>query len=76
MKHFAVPREHGPAWNATLPLREQKLWAEHAAFMNSLVTEGFVILGGPLGDGSKTLLIINSDSEKTIETRLRARGRR
>lgn len=72
MKYFAVTRECGPAWNASLPMREQKQWAEHAAFMNSLVYEGFVILGGPLGDGSRILLIVNSDSEKTIETRLAA----
>jgi uncharacterized protein YciI len=72
MQYFAVTRECGPAWNESLPLRAQKQWAEHAAFMNSLVDEGFVILGGPLGDGSITLLIINSDSEKTIESRLAA----
>ena len=33
--------------------------------------EGFVILGGPLGDGERRfLLIFNTDSAKTIETRL------
>ena len=37
-----------------------------------LAEEGYIILGGPLGDGSKTLLIIKSDSEITIQTRLAA----
>ncbi len=52
-------------------MREQKLWTEHAAFMDSLASEGFVILGGPLGDGEERfLLIFDADSERTIETRL------
>jgi hypothetical protein len=67
MSYFAVTREHGSAWNASLPMKEQKQWTEQAVFMNKLVDQGFVILGGPLGDGLRTLLIVNSDSEKTIE---------
>ena len=77
MKYFAVTRDRGPAWDASLPMREQKQWTEHAAFMNRLVEEGFVVLGGPLGDEarlgfSKALFAINADSERTIETRLDA----
>jgi len=73
MKYFAVTRERGPAWNASLPMREQEQWKEHAAFMNSLADEGFVVLGGPLGDGERRfLLIFNTDSTKTIERRLAA----
>ena len=73
MKYFAVIRERGPAWNASLSMREQRQWREHAAFMDSLANEGFIILGGPLGEGEKRfLLIFNADSEKTIETRLSA----
>ena len=73
MKYFAVTRERGPEWNASLSMREQKLWPEHAAFMDSLANEGFVILGGPLGEGDRRfLLIFNADSAKTIEMRLAA----
>ena len=38
--NFAVRRVRGPAWNATVPLRDQALWAEHAAFMNALAAGG------------------------------------
>src|SRR5262249_7626650 len=34
--YLTVRRVRGPGWNAALPLREQTLWAEHAAFMNAL----------------------------------------
>jgi uncharacterized protein YciI len=51
---------------------EQEKWAEHAAFMNALADDGFVVLGGPLGDGARMLLIIDADSEGAIQTRLAA----
>ena len=38
--YITVRRVRGPAWNAALPMRAQTLWAEHAAFMNALATEG------------------------------------
>jgi uncharacterized protein YciI len=53
------------------PLRQQEQWEAHAAFMDALADEGFVVLGGPLGKGEKTfLLIMAAESEQTIESRL------
>ena len=51
---------------------EQEKWAEQAAFMNALADDGFVVLGAPLGDGARILLIIDADSEGAIQTRLAA----
>jgi len=51
-------------------MREQENWDEHAAFMDALVDDGFVVLGGPLGDRLKFLLIINAESEQEIDARL------
>ncbi|TMQ61203.1 MAG: hypothetical protein E6K77_10855 [Candidatus Eisenbacteria bacterium] len=72
MAYFVVINEQGPAWNPACSMRDQEKWAEHAAFMNSLVDEGFVILGGPLKDGSthKARLIIKSVSEQAMRARL------
>lgn len=70
--YFAVTRERGPAWDGLRSMPEQEKWAEHAAFMNALADEGFVVLGGPLGDGARILLIIDAESEETVETRLAA----
>jgi uncharacterized protein YciI len=53
-------------------MRAQALWAEHAAFMNALAADGFVILGGPVGTGGEVLLIIDSPSEDALRTRLAA----
>lgn len=77
MKYFAVTRERGPAWNEALVRSEQPKWAEHAAFMNQLAEEGFVVFGGPVGNESKqgfsnALLVIKAENERTIETRFDA----
>ena len=48
--YFVVIRGQGPAWVDSLPMREQGDWAGHAAFMNTLTEDGFVVLGGPIGD--------------------------
>jgi len=55
-------------------MREQALWPEHAGFMNALTAEGFVVLGGPLGDGEgeEVLLVIHADSEAALRARLAA----
>jgi ketosteroid isomerase-like protein/uncharacterized protein YciI len=65
-----VRRRRGPAWNTALTLREQAGWGAHAAFMNALAAEGFVVLGGPLGDGTETLLIVNATSVDVVASRL------
>jgi uncharacterized protein YciI len=70
--YTAVRRVRGPAWNADLPMRAQPLWDEHAAFMNGLAAEGFVVLGGPLGSGEEVLLVIDSTSEEAVRERLAA----
>ncbi len=69
--YYVVLRERGENWNARIPMRQQEQWEKHAAFMDALADEGFVILGGPLGDGEEKFLhIVAAESEQAIETRL------
>ena len=71
MPYFAVVRERGPAWDATRPMREQEQWDAHAAFMDALVAEGTIVLGGPVGTGDRIfLLIFNAESEAAVLARL------
>ena len=69
---YLVERGKGPAWDHSRRRREQAGWDEHAAFMDALVEEGFVVLGGPIGDGDgeNTLLVIDADEEATVRARL------
>lgn len=69
--YYGVTRKRGENWDAGLAMRQQEQWDEHAAFMDALADEGFVVLGGPLGDGEKKfLLIIDAKSEQEIPARL------
>ena len=72
MTVFVVTEENGAGFDATRPRREQQLWDEHAAFMDSLVEDGFVLLGGPLGDvdGDRVMLVVDAADETEIEERL------
>jgi len=55
-------------------MREQQDWDEHAKFMEHLVDEGFIILGGPLEgeNGREVLHVVDAPSEAAIHARLAA----
>ncbi|HEX6014080.1 MAG TPA: YciI family protein [Geminicoccaceae bacterium] len=65
-------RERGPAWDASRHRVEQDAWEEHAAFMDGLADEGFVVLGGPLEGEERFMLVVDADSEDAVHARLAA----
>jgi len=67
---FAVIRTRGPAWREGARLEGQADWAGHAAFMNALAGEGFVVLGGPLEGTPDVLLIVRAEDRDAIRARL------
>ena len=67
---FVVTRTRGSRWNYSRTLEEQGQWESHAAFMNGLVREGFVLLGGPLEGTSEVLLIVRTTHAEHIRNRL------
>ena len=69
MAYFAVRMENGPSYDASRGRREQDGWEEHAAFMDDLVEEGFVVIGGPIGDGEQTMHAIEAESEDAVRAR-------
>jgi uncharacterized protein YciI len=70
MANFAVRLVHDAGWDPGRPIREQDGWDEHAAFMDGLVADGFLILGGPVGDGQQTLHVIQAADEGEVKARL------
>jgi uncharacterized protein YciI len=69
-RYHAVIREPGPAWDASRSMREQDGWETHAAFMDALAAEGFIVLGGPLGNArGDALHIVDAADEQEIERR-------
>src|SRR3954451_5748565 len=72
--YFLVVRSKGPAWDHSKSRREQDGWAAHAAFMDQLTDEAFVVLGGPVGDGDgdDALLVVAAEDEPAVHERLAA----
>jgi uncharacterized protein YciI len=67
---FALTEVSGPTWDPSRQRREQDGWDQHAAFMDALVEDGFVLLGGPIGDGDRVMLVVEAAHEGEIEARL------
>lgn len=70
MSTFAVRLVHGPGWDTSRPIRRQDAWVAHAGFMDALVEEGFIIVGGPVGDREQTLHLVEAADESEIRARL------
>jgi uncharacterized protein YciI len=65
-----VLRQSGPEWRPGRPLEEQTGWQEHAEYMDALVDEGFVVLGGPVGDEGKVVHVVEAESDDAVRARL------
>jgi uncharacterized protein YciI len=74
MAYFTVVREAGPGWTAGTAIVEQPGAGDHAAFINALAAEGFVVLGGPLAGSEHghlgVLLVVKADGEAEVHARL------
>jgi len=71
MSTFLVLRhQSGPAWLPSRPLEEQSGWPEHAAFMDALVDSGVIVLGGPLSDDGRVMLVVEAESAEAAEAAL------
>jgi hypothetical protein len=63
-------RRSGPEWDPVRPMEQQSAWDEHAAFMDGLVEDGFVVLGGPLLDEIRVAHAVEAASEDEIRATL------
>jgi uncharacterized protein YciI len=70
MAHFLCTLVHGPAWDDTRGIREQDGCVEHASFMDDLVDEGLIVVGGPVADGDYTAHLVEAADEDQIRARL------
>jgi uncharacterized protein YciI len=68
--YLVVLRRTGPRWKPSAPMEDQSEWQEHAAFMDRLVDDGFVILGGPLADEHRVVLAVEAESEADVRATL------
>jgi hypothetical protein len=69
---FVVERRRGPSWDPARRLEQQSGWTEHAAFMDRLVDDGIVVLGGPLADEERVVLVVEAASGDEVRSVLGA----
>jgi uncharacterized protein YciI len=74
-KTFLAISSAGPNRDFSKGTREQPFWDEHAKFIDQLVDDGFVSMGGPLVDErgmpQGALLILNAEDENDVREKLK-----
>ena len=60
----------GPEWAPSRSLEAQSGWEAHAAFMDGLVADGFIVLGGPLADEVRVVHAVEAESEDAVRATL------
>jgi uncharacterized protein YciI len=63
---LVILRRSGPEYDLSRPLEEQSGWNAHASFMDRLVDDGFIVLGGPLADEERVAHVVEADSEDEV----------
>jgi len=63
---LVILRRSGPDYDLSKPLEEQLGWEDHAAFMDQLVDDGIILLGGPLSDEVRTAHAVRASSEDEV----------
>ena len=67
---LVIVTQSGPEFDRSRPLEEQSDWDAHAAFMDRLAAEGFIVLGGPLDGGPRVAHVVEAESEDAIRATL------
>ena len=67
---FVVISEAGLQRDISIDSRHQPYWDEHAAFIDALVADGFIVLGGPFPDEGGAMLVVCAEDEASVRVRL------
>jgi uncharacterized protein YciI len=68
---FVTISSAGPNRDPLKGTREQPLWDEHATFIDRLIAEGFILMGGPFVDEGGAMLIVNAEDENEVREKLK-----
>ena len=68
---FVTISSAGPNRDQSKSTWEQPFWDEHAAFIDKLIAEGFIFMGGPFVDEGGAMLIVNADDEGEVREKIK-----
>ena len=71
MNTFVVISAAGPKRDSSKGTREQPYWCEHAAFIDQLVADGSIFMGGPLVEEGGSLLMFNAEDAAEVREKLK-----
>jgi len=70
MARWVVRVERGGPWDWSKDMRLQEGWNGHAAYMDGIFDEGFLLLAGPLEGDRHTLWVVDAGSEDEVRARM------
>jgi uncharacterized protein YciI len=73
MAYFVLIRERAGGWDWKKPMRQQAAWEAHAAFMDLLAEDGFILAGGPLGSedtAPRVMHVVAAPDADAVERRM------
>jgi uncharacterized protein len=68
---FVMTNSAGPNRDPTKGTREQPFWDEHAEFIDRLVAERFIWMGGPLVEEGGSLLFFHAADENEVREKMK-----
>jgi uncharacterized protein len=68
---FVMINSAGPNRDPTKGTREQPFWDEHAEFIDRLVAERFIWMGGPLVEEGGSLLFFHAADENEVREKMK-----
>jgi uncharacterized protein YciI len=70
MARWVIRVQRGGPWDWSRGMREQDGWDEHAAYMDGIFDEGWLLLAGPLEGDRHTMWVVEAESEEEIRRRM------
>ena len=70
MARYLIRVERGGPWDWSRDMRKQDGWDDHAAYMDGIFEEGFLLLAGPVEGKKETIWVVEAESEDDIRRRM------
>jgi uncharacterized protein YciI len=71
MARWVVRVRRGGPWDWSKDMRQQNGWDDHAAYMDAIFDEGWLLLAGPLEGDHGTMWVVEAETEDEIKSRMK-----
>lgn len=71
MPRWVVRVQRGGPWDWSKDMRQQAGWDGHAAYMDGIFDEGWLLLAGPIAGDKETMWVVQAQSEDEVRKRMK-----